>query len=178
VLPSAFYYFTGDCHDAAVQEQIKSNFVSIMNDQTGLEICPPNDCSVENVEVKCADTKKKRSIEQQINYIRLRRSTTRLKLSFKIKSKWQLINGSSSDEFNHNENRVMNIWNEVKLKGAKVAENVSGVTFDSSEYDWTDAECSEEGTKVVYSSNGVSCCKSCYIIIFTVVSRVTLLYFL
>lgn len=52
------HYFNGDCRTPEVQDQIKQNFIEVLNGSRYKEICIDSDlkdkCKSENVNVTCA----------------------------------------------------------------------------------------------------------------------------
>jgi hypothetical protein len=51
---SATYYFTGDCTDLAVQDQIREKFIQTLNASLYRDACliHAKDCKMENVQVR------------------------------------------------------------------------------------------------------------------------------
>ncbi|XP_071786151.1 uncharacterized protein [Asterias amurensis] len=57
-LSSVLQYFSGDCSDPATQDQIKTQFIQLLNQSTVSAICTNNadQCNVDNVQVTCGPT--------------------------------------------------------------------------------------------------------------------------
>ena len=71
-----FYYYSGDCNSQEAQDQIKLNFVNLMNQMfLPSSLCRdlPADCTVDNVNVFCgATTSSKRRRRQSVREVYVR----------------------------------------------------------------------------------------------------------
>ncbi|XP_019616663.1 PREDICTED: sushi, von Willebrand factor type A, EGF and pentraxin domain-containing protein 1-like isoform X1 [Branchiostoma belcheri] len=66
-LPSELQYFAGDCGSSDTQEQISENFVQIFQDSGFGSICAHLSCTVENVNVICGSTSRRKRDDTQTN---------------------------------------------------------------------------------------------------------------
>ncbi|XP_071176297.1 signal peptide, CUB and EGF-like domain-containing protein 2 [Mytilus edulis] len=59
---SAEFYYTGDCNNLLVQNEIKLNFIiTIQNSVSWNSKCQPTNCNIANIVVVCGETSRKRS---------------------------------------------------------------------------------------------------------------------
>eukprot|EP00105_Crassostrea_gigas_P019111 XP_011437468.1 PREDICTED: uncharacterized protein LOC105335342 [Crassostrea gigas] len=68
---SATYYFTGDCTESAVQEEIKEKFIITLSTSAYRDAClvHAKECKAENVQVKCGQlARRKRSGDLRIDF--------------------------------------------------------------------------------------------------------------
>ncbi|KAK6186938.1 hypothetical protein SNE40_006194 [Patella caerulea] len=156
VLPSAFYYFDGDCTTST--DVIKNNFIqALQNSDTWEHACPvPGDCTVENVVVKCGPTsgRKKRNVQ----FKRYKREVNELLITFKIVIPFSVDGATKEDARNISVAKLNSIADGIKREVVNGVFNnvVPGFTIrkHSVNFGWEDFEC-PEGQIANYAS--VSC---------------------
>ncbi|OWF49853.1 uncharacterized protein LOC110451156 [Mizuhopecten yessoensis] len=123
-LPGELYYFTGVCTNISSQKKIKENFMSEMQnlqqDPGWKGICP-NDCNVDNVELKCGTVRRRRDVYKK----RLTRqtNTASVLVTFNIVVKWKKYGNSTMDTFNH-------LQTKAKSLGLLIEEKVQSGSLD------------------------------------------------
>ncbi|KAJ8300327.1 hypothetical protein KUTeg_021846 [Tegillarca granosa] len=153
LLPGEIYYFTGDCNNADVVDQIKINFVKLMEQltQTWTGICPSTGCTTSTVEVTCgavSGRKKKDTYNMKFQldlsdkHDITKRQTHQIVVKFNINMDWIFTNLSAADEFNHNDAEIIKFFNNV-IQPLITSGNltVENYTATSAVYGWTEMGC-------------------------------------
>ncbi|XP_062616948.1 sushi, von Willebrand factor type A, EGF and pentraxin domain-containing protein 1-like isoform X2 [Saccostrea cucullata] len=110
-----FFYYTGDCNNRTVQEEIRTNFITYirdMNDNGGFDgICPDEiSCNIANVSVSCGEisNRKKRAAERR----------TTLKVQFELQTRF--LNSNTTNIVNivpKLQNKYMDVVKESARNG-------------------------------------------------------------
>ena len=91
-LKSKLYYYSGNCSDPNTLEEIKRNFVAILNDsEIWSDGCP---CSVEHVQVTCREVRRRK--KKDVNIYEHVRYACILPRYFKVAYIIQLIKRNSN----------------------------------------------------------------------------------
>ncbi|XP_069124612.1 sushi, von Willebrand factor type A, EGF and pentraxin domain-containing protein 1-like isoform X1 [Argopecten irradians] len=162
VLPGEVYYYSGSCSDKATQEIIKAHFIQEMQrlqSDPGREgICPnSNDCNVQNVEVTCGTTRRRRKAMYTGRYRRAKQ--TYILLTFDIQLQWRNIENSSSVNYQHFDTLAKKLGSMIEAKASSGTFNVanSSVETSSLQFGQLDIEC-EQGR---YPRPSTGTCASC-----------------
>lgn len=123
-----FFYYTGNCNDLTVLNQIKSNFISqlkILNDKKGYKNVCVNitECNVENVEVTCGPVLRKR--RSLFSYIRRKRSNYEIRVELEISSAWQNTNYSHTNFYELTKQAHRFFFEKIKELGSSGKLNVN-----------------------------------------------------
>lgn len=141
ILPGElFYYYSGDCTNASVQEKIKNNFVEVMENLEGTDgwgnICPDY-CSVDSVTVTCGPLNgRRRRWTKNIHLMFKRSATSQIILNFNIKADWQL-----DKNLWENEDSMMILGTFIQDKVSTGEFDVPGTTTGDADYGVIDFEC-------------------------------------
>jgi hypothetical protein len=135
-----FFYYTGSCGDGTVLEQIKSNFIEQMKylENNGFAgVCSDlNQCNVGNVSVTCgpSSSRKRRSLDSEIDNIRLKRAGSEIRVEIRLTSAWQNSNSSKSASFEFAKNIQKQIFDRVQDLSRTGKLTVNGLAPDSGSF--------------------------------------------
>ena len=114
-----FFYYTGDCKDSTVLQDIKENFIKQMqlleaNGWNGM--CPTEiDCNVNNTRVTCgAVSGKKRDVHTVLDYLRSKRSTHEIRVEITLATTWYDFNSTAGSTFYFLEEVQKDVFNVMK----------------------------------------------------------------
>ncbi|XP_052093571.1 uncharacterized protein LOC127729739 [Mytilus californianus] len=146
ILPGGlFYYYSGECSNSGVQENIKNNFVDVMKSLDGTDgwdnICPDY-CTVEGVTVTCGPSngRRRRSI--------FKRSTdNEITVGFKVSSQWE-----TTKTLWGNDDTLQELGKLMKSEVSKGTFDVNGTTTGSMTFGWIEFPC-EIGQEPVYEDD-------------------------
>ncbi|XP_061173457.1 sushi, von Willebrand factor type A, EGF and pentraxin domain-containing protein 1-like [Saccostrea echinata] len=145
-----FFYYTGDCNDPTVLEEIKQNFIDQMNflEKNGFGgVCPSQiDCNIKNTVVTCGAItgRKKRWIDNLLDFfVRKKRSTHEIRVEITMETTWFDFNSTSGATFYFLEEIQKKIFNEIKGSASAGNLTVRGLAPDISSFalGWSDPDC-------------------------------------
>ncbi|XP_021377090.1 uncharacterized protein LOC110465523 isoform X2 [Mizuhopecten yessoensis] len=127
IISGEMHYFVGDCNDPAVQEGLRANFITVLEDLISdgwNSVCSSSGCSVDNVEVTCGalSGRKKKSLRgvlqvKSFEHSRYRRSSFVIKIDFSVTFPWQ--NGTSDDDLTANDNLLYDVMATLEEEAKK-----------------------------------------------------------
>lgn len=136
-----FFYYTGDCNDPTVLQEIKENFIKQMqlleaNGWNG--VCPSQiDCNVNNTQVTCgavSGKKKKRDVHNILNYLKSKRSTHEIRVEITLATTWYDFNSTSGSTFLFLEEVQKDVFNAMKASASAGNLTVRGLHPDTSSF--------------------------------------------
>ncbi|XP_056020419.1 serine-rich adhesin for platelets-like isoform X3 [Ostrea edulis] len=151
-----FFYYTGDCNDPTVLDEIKHNFINqmqLLEAQGWNGVCPSQiDCNVNNTEVTCGPVngKKKRDV---FNILRGKRSTHEIRVEVTMTTTWYDFNSTGATTFYFLEDVQKNMFNVIKSVASSGDLTVGGMVPDTNSFaiGWSDPNC-PEGSIVRWST--------------------------
>lgn len=154
-----FFYYTGDCNDPAVLDEIKNNFIKqmqLLESQGWNGVCPSQiDCNVNNTEVTCGQVsrKKKRDVNSILEHVLYKRSTHEIRVEVKLATTWYNFNSTGGSTFYFLEDVQKKVFEVMKSSAIAGNLTVSGLSPDISSFTlgYSDPDC-PEGTFVRWSS--------------------------
>lgn len=153
--------YKGDCNDKATQDQIKQNFVNLMqkleSDPGFKSVCPDKvTCNVENVEVTCGTTRKRRRARRSAN--------DEIFLTFAFIRKYEPFGNGTVSAMKHANEKFQLVINITKNMMNQGVMDVPNAQIDRTSYQFgdVDIDCGP-GRFPKYST--LTCGK--YVIIFT-----------
>lgn len=160
-----FFYYTGDCNDPTVLEEIKNNFINQMQrleSQGWNGVCPSQiDCNVNNTEVTCGPVsgKKKRDVNSVLEHVFHKRSTHEIRVEVKLTTTWYNFNSTGSSTFYFLEEVQKKVFDVMKLSATAGNLTVRGLSPDINSFvlGYSDPDC-PKGTFVRWST--LSCGKN------------------
>ena len=136
-----FFYYTGDCNDPTVLQEIKENFIKQMqlleaNGWNG--VCPSQiDCNVNNTQVTCgavSGKKKKRDVHNILNYLKSKRSTHEIRVEITLATTWYDFNSTAGSTFFFLEEVQKDVFNAMKASASAGNLTVRGLQPDTSSF--------------------------------------------
>lgn len=145
-----FYYYSGDCNDAGVQDGIKHNFVEVLEiieESNGWKNICPKYCTVEGLTVTCGplNGRKRRSLDKNK---RVKRNTNQITINFEILSEWEF-----DKDLWGNDAILTSLSDIMKKEVTKGAFNYNGTTTGNIVVGWTQIVC-PVGQEPVYEDDG------------------------
>ncbi|XP_060077181.1 sushi, von Willebrand factor type A, EGF and pentraxin domain-containing protein 1-like [Ylistrum balloti] len=123
VISGEMHYFVGDCSDTTVQEGLKINFITVLEDliATGWnDVCSSSGCSVDDVTVTCGalSRKKRTTAHNGMQFVasvqsRYARSTSVITIEFSVTFPWQ--NGTTD----YNDNLLYGVIDALEEEAGK-----------------------------------------------------------
>ncbi|XP_048736999.2 sushi, von Willebrand factor type A, EGF and pentraxin domain-containing protein 1-like isoform X2 [Ostrea edulis] len=132
-----FFYYTGDCNDPTVLDEIKQNFINqmqLLEAQGWNGVCPSQiDCNVNNTEVTCGPVngKKKRDV---LDVLRGKRSTHEIRVEVTMTTTWYNFNSTGGTTFYFLEDVQKKVYDVVKATAAAGNLTVRGLSPDISSF--------------------------------------------
>ncbi|XP_056020426.1 LOW QUALITY PROTEIN: sushi, von Willebrand factor type A, EGF and pentraxin domain-containing protein 1-like [Ostrea edulis] len=141
-----FFYYTGDCNDPTVLEEIKQNFINKMQylENNGFNgVCPSQiDCNIQNTVVTCGTItgRKKRWTDV---FIREKRSTHKIRVEITMETTWFDFNSTGGATFYFLEDIQKSIFNVIKASSVAGDLTVRGLSPDINSFalGWSDPDC-------------------------------------
>lgn len=157
-----FFYYTGDCNDPTVLDEIKQNFINqmqLLEAQGWNGVCPSQiDCNVNNTEVTCGPVngKKKRDV---LDVLRGKRSTHEIRVEVTMTTTWYNFNSTGGTTFYFLEDVQKKVYDVVKATAAAGNLTVRGLSPDISSFalGYSNPNC-PDGTIIRWST--LTCGKS------------------
>lgn len=163
-----FSYYTGDCNDATVQTDIKTNFINLMQyqEKRGFAgVCPDEtECNVNNTVVTCGPVsgrRKKRHTHEIGTYSgynsmptdRTKRNTHEIRVETLLTTSWYNFNSSNVDTFYFLESLQTKLFDVIKDLGRNGSLTVRALSPDNNSFQlgYSDPFC-DEGLAVRWST--------------------------
>ncbi|XP_052700846.1 sushi, von Willebrand factor type A, EGF and pentraxin domain-containing protein 1-like isoform X1 [Crassostrea angulata] len=163
-----FSYYTGDCNDATVLTDIKTNFINLMQyqEKRGFAgVCPDEtECNVNNTVVTCGPVsgrRKKRHTHEIGTYSgynsmptdRTKRNTHEIRVETLLTTSWYNFNSSNVDTFYFLESLQTKLFDVIKDLGRNGSLTVRALSPDNNSFQlgYSDPFC-DEGLAVRWST--------------------------
>ncbi|XP_061173454.1 sushi, von Willebrand factor type A, EGF and pentraxin domain-containing protein 1-like [Saccostrea echinata] len=143
-----FFYYTGNCNDLTVLDDIKENFIDkmqLLETQGWNGVCPTQiDCNVNNTVVTCGPVtgRRKRDIS---NFFRVERSTHEIRVELTMITTWYNFNSTGGSTFYFLEEIQKKVFNVIKSSASNGNLTVRGLSPDLNSFvlGWSDPYCPE-----------------------------------
>jgi hypothetical protein len=151
-----FFYYTGDCNDPTVLDEIKQNFIAKMQqlENNGWNgVCPSQiDCNIQNTVVTCGTVTGRRKRWTDVA-MREKRNTHEIRVEITIETTWFDFNSTGGATFYFLEDVQKNVFNVIKASSTAGDLTVRGLSPDINSFalGWSDPNC-PDGQSVRWST--------------------------
>lgn len=146
-----FFYYTGDCGDLKVLDEIKNNFIEKMHQletQGWNGVCPSQiDCNVNKTDITCGpiNSKKKREVSFRFHHFLDKRSTHEIRVEMTMTTSWYDFNSTGGTTFYFLEEIQKKVFDVIRTSAMAGALTVGDLSPDTNSFSlgYSNPECPE-----------------------------------